>query len=1622
MNSTSKTTRAAGLALRLILLSSALLRIGGEARAADWPCYKADASRSSLSGERLALPLVKAWIYEPAQPPHPAWPEPGKELHRLDFDYAFQPVIAAGVVYFGSSADDSIHALDAATGKLKWRFTTLGPVRTAPHVADGRCYAASDDGFVYCLDAATGGLVWKFRAAPGERKMLGNGRMISRWPCRSGVLVLDGVVYTTAGMWPAEGIYVYALDAETGEVLWCNDSSGDMYREQPHGTATAFTGVCPQGYMLASDDLLLVPSGRTTPGAYDRQTGELVYYQPYLYLEPYGDENWGNRGNGGSWATIAGDVFFNPAHSGGAPDIDIHVGESPARPGDGMAMFDLAGGLREMNLPDMHRVIVADGVLYGVGGGNVRAVDMAGLRADKTPAGHIKWTVPHARAYSVALVGDALLVGGHDTITAFNAESGRRLWSAEVDGRARGIAAGDGSLVVATGKGTVFCFAERMISVDPAPIRERLTWDMGDINRHLALAAELVETTGVRAGYAAVVGQPDSRLAVAIASRSDLHVISVVDDRDRAEAERERVLTTGLYGSRVVVEELDDLERLPYADYFADLVVASGDGASGRELYRILRPCGGAMCLVGMDREAAEALLADADVPDEELKAGAPWPMVVRGSLPGAGEWRYQWADAGNSGIGQDTRARLPLELLWFGGPGPDRMMSRHWGTTTPLSVNGRVFLTGQHHIICFDAYNGRELWATDLRDAGRKTTMWVSGNFVADDDSLYVATGSSCYRLDQRTGKTRAIYTVPEKLRLAPAVDGPGVDVQWPEVWRVVGPLPKQGAPLSEGTLAKVPAQVTVNGKTFEAKPLRAVGGVLDFTYLYGGFGHAPLKPGQEPGPYPRGTYSYDRAAEGQRAYAFATINCARAGRLTIGAGANFRMAWYLDGKPIFDTLARGNRIMPHAVTNYVFSVDVTAGEHVLAVMVASGVNGWSLICAGGAHNERYLAAPSSAEQGEWGLLSIVGDVVVGNCVTQREKICGHALFALDKEDGSLRWAKQDEGMFYSMGTAAGDGRLFTFCGASTADVAKARRRGRKIDAGNCLVAFDAATGDELWRQPDVPQVAQPRVQYAEGVVVLYANAAYDAESGAKLWQRAVSPERPPVIHGDWVIAQPMAYRLRTGEPRMVANILSGEIDPWRFGRAYGCGSVAGSRNLLFFRSGTYGFYDFLKQGTTTFGGVRPGCSLNMIAAGGLLVVPEGSSGCSCSYNFQTCVALVPNPSREDPWYVFRGDLPTERVRTMRLNFGAPGDRRDSRGNEWLAYPRPRAPWAQPVPADVRIDSARWYHHRRVAEDMQGTERAWVCGSGLEGEGKMVFDLVLPTQVTVATCAEAPTIDGRLDDVCWQGAEPTPFWRSAHLADPATTVFVRRDDEALYFAYRRAAAVRNGKSVPFVAKHGELDDAKCWEDDEVELFITDRRREKALQLGVSCAGGRFDGFNELPKKQLSDLKWDGEWTSEVKRTTEDWTAEIAVPLATLRQAGIDPASLAVNVLSQNLSGVGTRQTVLAPPGNVGIGWCRQFLALVDHPVEAPERAYTVRLHFAEVEGVAPGERVFDVKLQGDTVLEEFDIVKEADGPNRALVKEFPGIVAAAELALELVRVDGKAPAISGLELVALQD
>ncbi|MBN2451644.1 MAG: PQQ-binding-like beta-propeller repeat protein, partial [Lentisphaeria bacterium] len=110
--------------------------------AGDWPMVRGDARRGGHTAEALPDGLAVHWSYRARHRPEPAWS--GRDT-RMPFDRAMHPVVAGGRVFFGSSVDCKVYALDAATGGELWQFFCEGPVRFAPAVAGDRVFVVSDD-------------------------------------------------------------------------------------------------------------------------------------------------------------------------------------------------------------------------------------------------------------------------------------------------------------------------------------------------------------------------------------------------------------------------------------------------------------------------------------------------------------------------------------------------------------------------------------------------------------------------------------------------------------------------------------------------------------------------------------------------------------------------------------------------------------------------------------------------------------------------------------------------------------------------------------------------------------------------------------------------------------------------------------------------------------------------------------------------------------------------------------------------------------------------------------------------------------------------------------------------------------------------------------------------------------------------------------------------------------------------------------------------------------------------------------------------------------------------------------------------------------------------------------
>ena len=136
--------------------------------------------------------------------------------------------------------------------------------------------------------------------------------------------------------------------------------------------------------------------------------------------------------------------------------------------------------------------------------------------------------------------------------------------------------------------------------------------------RRVQLAANrIVAESGIRQGYALVLGSVEGRLAYELAQQTELQVVVVEPDAAKAQAARHALNAAGLYGIRVSVHQ-GSVADLPYGPYFANLIVSGSllfdgklPGENASELLRVLRPAGGVAMLGHAGDKLTAAALKD---------------------------------------------------------------------------------------------------------------------------------------------------------------------------------------------------------------------------------------------------------------------------------------------------------------------------------------------------------------------------------------------------------------------------------------------------------------------------------------------------------------------------------------------------------------------------------------------------------------------------------------------------------------------------------------------------------------------------------------------------------------------------------------------------------------------------------------------------------------------------------------------------------------------------------------------------------------------------------------------------------------------------------------------------
>jgi outer membrane protein assembly factor BamB len=317
-------------------------------------------------------------------------------------------------------------------------------------------------------------------------------------------------------------------------------------------------------------------------------------------------------------------------------------------------------------------------------------------------------------------------------------------------------------------------------------------------------------------------------------------------------------------------------------------------------------------------------------------------------------------------------------------------------------------------------------------------------------------------------------------------------------------------------------------------------------------------------------------------------------------------------------------------------------------------------------------LIAPkmTGGQPRDWGYLAHVGDRLIGTTThpgaSRRGQsrrmidetyydfismVTSDSIFAVDRRSGKELWRyRARDGAITNPSIAIGDGKVFFVesKNRTTLDEKTGRTTLSELLSGRgaCLVAIDVKTGVEVWRRDvDLSSIQhQLFVAFADQKLVVVGSRnqpsddgkervwfdvhCYDANRGEPLWTATQNQQKAsggshgeqdqhPVIVNGMIYVEPYAYDLSSGQRR----------PDWKMVRGgHGCGTVSASASACFFRADNPTMCDLGTGKLTKVTQVsRPGCWINMIPAGGLLLIPEASSGCVCDFPIQSTMVFAP-------------------------------------------------------------------------------------------------------------------------------------------------------------------------------------------------------------------------------------------------------------------------------------------------------------------------------------------------------------------------------------------------------------
>ncbi len=720
----------------------------------DWNMWRYDPGRTANTPERLAPELYLQWQVE-FSPRIPVWDDPLNE-NLMQFDRLFEPVVAGGKLFLGFNDQDKVIALDLETGKELWHYYTDGPVRLPLACNNGKVYFTGDDGNCYCLDAGTGILKWKRNLAPSNLKLLGNKRMISMWPARGGIVIRDNIVYTAASIFPLMGTFIYALDAETGNIVWKNEGTGSNYILQPH-KSPAFADIAPQGCFTISGKRLLVAGGRTVPAGFDLNTGEEVYYR----LAESGK-------TGGAFTCSNDRIYFN--HHRGRMTF----------------MYDALSGEKLASDAGEYPVVDESDIYFS---GNT----ITACRLTENKKLVKRWTAKVPANKDLIKAGNTLYAAdstGRISALELTPDGNKLVWSVNTGKPVERLLASNGKLVAVTSDGSIMVYGDKPTDkIISQKIREVPIYGKSK------LADDILKASHIREGYAVVYGTVSKEFLKGLVSSSELNILVVQKEPSKVNEFREYFDSLSVKVGRLCfLSSVQGEYFLP--KYFSSLTIINDPGylnnfdtLNFRSVYSSVRPYGGRIWIKTNNDSMKNRgeFLSKAGIKGAEVTTGNGFIMITRsGALEGTADWTHNYGDISNTAKSDDKTVKAPLGILWFGGNSNLDVLPRHGHGPSEQVIDGRLIIQGVNSISARDVYTGRLLWKKVFEGLAEDTWMvyydetydgesplnpkynqeHIPGanargtNFIATREYVYAIEGNRCHLIDIATGIEQKTFT----------------------------------------------------------------------------------------------------------------------------------------------------------------------------------------------------------------------------------------------------------------------------------------------------------------------------------------------------------------------------------------------------------------------------------------------------------------------------------------------------------------------------------------------------------------------------------------------------------------------------------------------------------------------------------------------------------------------------------------------------------------------------------------------------------------------------------------------------------------------------------------------